>query len=108
MNNLLVGEHVDLNIVDGDFVFSPNLTAQQLTAVQVIGQDIKHRILESGLLVQLVGLRNVNGIAPIIVELELEIEKDERLVPGTIFITYNSDKSLSVKAQTKQFGVISL
>jgi hypothetical protein len=108
MSRLLVSDHIDLSIVDGDFVFSPNLTEKQLSSVQVIGQDIKHRILESGLLVKLIGLRNKNGISPIIVELELEIEKDERLVPGTIFITYNSDKSLSVKAETKQFGVITL
>ncbi|CAM3279230.1 DUF2590 family protein [Moritella viscosa] len=102
----MINMHVDLNIIDGDFVFNSSLSAGKLSAAKVIGQDVKHRIIESGLLVKLVKQRNVNGIAPVLTDLELEVEQDNRLKPGTILISYNSDKTLSIEAQTKQYGVM--
>ncbi|SGY86850.1 Putative phage gene [Moritella viscosa] len=102
----MINMHIDLNIIDGDFVFNSSLSAGKLSAAKVIGQDVKHRIIESGLLVKLVKQRNVNGIAPVLTDLELEVEQDDRLKPGTILIRYNSDKTLSIEAQTKQYGVM--
>ncbi|EDM67300.1 putative phage gene [Moritella sp. PE36] len=102
----MINMHVDLNIIDGDFVFNPSLSVEKLSAAKVIGQDVKHRILESGLLVKLVKQRNTNGIAPVLTDLELEVEQDDRLKPGTILISYNSDKTLSIEAETKQYGVM--
>ena len=58
--------HVDLNIVDGDFVTSPTLTVGKLNQANVVAQDIKHRILESGLLVKLIKLRNINYISAVL------------------------------------------
>ena len=104
MNNF----HIDLHIDDGDFNFNDVLSPAQLTEASVIAQDIKHRVLESGILVRLVGLRNQNGIAPLLVELELEVELDERLVPGTINITRSDDYSLTIEAETKHYGGLSL
>ncbi|MBQ4836777.1 DUF2590 family protein [Pseudoalteromonas luteoviolacea] len=95
--------HIDLNVVDGDFVLNDSLSPAILQKADVIAQDIKHRILESGLLVKLVGLRNENGIKPILTELELLIEKDDRLKPGTIKIT-RTDNGLSIDAKTRQYG----
>jgi len=100
----MINMHIDLNIIDGDFVFNSSLSAGKLSAARVIGQDVKHRIIESGLLVKLVKQRNVNGIAPVLTDLELEVEQDDRLKPGTILITYNSDKTLTIEAETKQYG----
>jgi len=100
--------NIDLSIVDGDFVLSPTLTAQKLSEASVVSQDIKHRVLESGLLVKLVKLRNINGIAQVLTEIELEVEKDDRLVPGTIYVHHNDDKTLSIKAQTKQYNKAAL
>ena len=76
--------NIDLNIINGDLSLDAALTPIQLTETQVISQDVKHRILESGLLVQLVGLRNNNAIAMILTEIELVVEQDERITPGTI------------------------
>ncbi|MDK2595205.1 DUF2590 family protein [Pseudoalteromonas obscura] len=95
--------HIDLNVVDGDFVLNDSLSPATLQKADVIAQDIKHRILESGLLVKLVGLRNENGIKPILTELELLIEKDDRLKPGSINIIKN-DNGLSIDAKTRQYG----
>jgi len=34
------------------------------------------------------------------------VEQDDRLKPGTILITYNSDNTLSIEAETKQYGLM--
>lgn len=95
--------HIDLEIADNDFVLNESLNPSTLQKANVIGQDIKHRIVESGLLVKLVGLRNLNTIKQILVELELLIEQDNRLKPGTIKILKTGD-SLSITAQTRLYG----
>jgi len=87
--------NIDLNIVNGDLSLDEALTPVQLTKTQVICQDIKHRILESGLLAQLVGL---------LTEIELVVEQDERLIPGTIEVFRTAQGQLSVKAQTIDKG----
>jgi hypothetical protein len=96
--------NIDLNIINNDLSLDSALTPLQLTKVQVISQDIKHRILESGLLVRLVGLRNTNAIAMILTEIELVVEQDERITPGTIEVFRTELGKISVKAQTLNKG----
>ena len=96
--------NIDLNIINGDLSLDAELTPIQLTETQVISQDVKHRILESGLLVQLVGLRNNNAIAMILTEIELVVEQDERITPGTIEVIRPLQGQISVKAQTIDKG----
>jgi hypothetical protein len=96
--------HIDLNIIDGDLSLDELLSPAQLDKANVIGQDVKHRLIESGLLVQLIGLRNENSIAVILTEIELAVEEDDRLVPGTIQVFYNQDKTISVHANTREYG----
>ena len=96
--------HIDLEIKDNYFVLNDSLSPSTLKKADVIAQDIKHRILESGLLTKLVGLRNKNGIAPILTELELLTEQDNRIKPGTIKVYRNDDGTLSITAQTRQYG----
>ena len=96
--------NIDLNIINGDLTLDAALTPIQLTETQVISQDVKHRILESGLLVQLVGLRNNNAIAMILTEIELVVEQDERITPGTIEVIRTLQGKISVKAQTIDKG----
>ena len=98
--------HIDLEIQDNDFVLNDSLSPSTLKKADVIAQDIKHRILESGLLTKLVGLRNKNGIAPILTELELLTEQDNRIKPGTIKVHRNDDGTLNITAQTRQYGGI--
>lgn len=104
--NFDIALHIDLEVQDGDFVLNDSLSPSTFKKADVIAQDIKHRILESGLLTKLVGLRNKNGIAPILTELELLTEQDGRVKPGTIKVFRNSDGTLSITAQTRQYGDI--
>lgn len=96
--------HIDLNIIDSDLSLDGILSPDQLTDADVIAQDIKHRIIESGLVVLLIGQRNKNGIEKVLTEIELLVEQDDRLIPGTIFVNYNSENGVSVKAQTIDYG----
>jgi hypothetical protein len=96
--------HIDLNVVDRDLALDSLLTPEQLTKANVIGQDIKHRLIESGLPFLLVGQRNQNSIEKVLTEVELIVEQDDRLVPGTIQVFYGIDKSIKVHAQTKDYG----
>jgi hypothetical protein len=100
--------NIDLNIVDRDLSLDDLFSPAQLSNAAVIAQDVKHRILESGLLASLIGLRNKNSIAMILTEIELIVEQDERLVPGTIQVFYNIDKTISVLADTKEYGKLTL
>lgn len=96
--------HIDLNVVDRDLALDSLLTPEQLTKANVIGQDIKHRLIESGLPFLLVAQRNQNSIEKVLTEVELIVEQDDRLVPGTIQVFYGIDKSIKVHAQTKAYG----
>lgn len=96
--------HIDLNIVDGDLNLDEMLAPAKLNVADVIAQDIKHRLLESGLLVRLVKLRNKNSIAMILTEIELIAEQDNRLVPGSINVFLTQQKTIAIQAMTKDYG----
>ena len=83
----MVKVNIDLNILDNDIALDSFAVPSQLTSTDVIAQDIKHRIIESGKLTELIGLRNKNIVSKILTEIELIVEQDDRLVPGTIKIT---------------------
>ena len=95
--------HIDLNIVDGDLDLDSLLQPAQLDERDVIAQDIKHRIIESGKLPLLIGLRQPQQIQRVLTELELIIEQDERLVPGTIKLTPTQSGYISVTADTRDY-----
>ncbi|PCH95338.1 MAG: hypothetical protein COB83_08840 [Gammaproteobacteria bacterium] len=96
--------NIDLNIVDRDLSLDSLLSPEQLTKANVIAQDIKHRLLESGLPFLLVAQRNQNNIDMVLTEVELVVEQDNRLVPGTIQVFYGPEKSIIVNADTKEYG----
>ncbi|MEZ7277222.1 DUF2590 family protein [Pseudoalteromonas sp. N1230-9] len=92
--------NIDLNIVDQDLALDSFAVPSQLTNSDVIAQDIKHRIIESGKLVELIGLRNNNIVAKILTEIELIVEQDQRLKPGTIKVIKQLTGEISVTAHT--------
>ena len=71
-----------------------------------IAQDIKHALLESGLVTALIAERSALARKDIILQMTLLIEDDERLIPGTIRITEQSLERLFITAETVEFGSI--
>lgn len=92
--------NIDLNIIEQDITLNSYAVPSQLTNSDVIAQDVKHRIIESGKVTELIGLRNKNIMAKILTEIELIVEQDERLVPGTIKVIKQLTGEISVTAKT--------
>lgn len=104
MSDLL---YIDLLIENGNFVLNTGKEPELCNNRKSIGQDIIHSIIESGLATQLIGERSPTLRADIFTQLELMIEGDERIVPGTVEVSEESQKRLWVTASTYDFGGIS-
>ncbi|MET4888350.1 DUF2590 family protein [Morganella morganii] len=72
-----------------------------------IAQDCVHAIIESGLATQLVGERSPTLRADLRNQIEMLVEDDERIVPGTVRVNEESQVKLWVTADTYDFGRIS-
>lgn len=103
MSDLL---YIDLLIADGSFSLNSGNEPFTCNNQQSIGQDIIHSIIESGLVVELVAERSPILRADVFTQLELLVENDERIMPGTVEIQEESAKRLFVTAQTYEFGTI--
>lgn len=104
MSDLL---YIDLLIENGNFVLNTGKEPELCNNRKSIGQDIIHSILESDLATQLIGERSPTLRADIFTQLELLIEEDERIVPGTVEVSEENQKRLWVTASTYDFGGIS-
>ncbi|WP_024549884.1 DUF2590 family protein [Siccibacter turicensis] len=104
MSDLL---YIDLLIEGRNFVLNPGNEPVLCNNSQSIGQDIIHAILESGLATELVAERSPTMRADILTRLELLIESDERIEPGTVVISEESLKRLWITARTWDFGSVS-
>lgn len=71
-----------------------------------IGQDIKHAIMESGLARLLLAERSPTLRANVLTRIELLVEQDTRLVPGTISLTEETAQRLRLTATTYDYGQI--
>ncbi|MGZ4994173.1 MAG: DUF2590 family protein, partial [Methylobacter sp.] len=80
-------DYIDLRITDNDLTLSAGNEPTLLGDRDSIIQDTKHLIRDCGLLSACIGERDNNKIALLLQQLELKIEDDLRLVPGTINIT---------------------
>ena len=99
-----MSDYIDLLIVDNDLSLDPSRQPLLIDDRASIAHDIAHMIRESGLLVTLVAERNRLKQRDCIQQLELLVENDIRLVPGTAKITEVSAGQYLVTATTLQFG----
>ncbi len=101
-----MSEYIDLLIQGNDLVLDAARQPQLIDDRASIAQDIAHMIRDSGLLVTLVAERSRQRQADCILQLELLVEDDERLVPGTARITQEGLGVYLVTAKTLKFGTI--
>lgn len=101
-----MSEYVDLLIVDNDLTLDPSNQPRLIDDRACIAQDIAHMIRDSGLLVTLVAERDRLRQRDCIQQMELLVEADERLVPGTARITQLEPGQYLVTAKTLKFGLI--
>ncbi|MGB0894017.1 MAG: DUF2590 family protein [Parashewanella sp.] len=98
-----MNKYTDLLIENGSIKIDNAQPATTHTR-HAIGQDVKHMLLESGLLSKLIGQRSEILRQDVFIEMELIIEKDNRLVPGTIEIVQSKPELIIVTADTVEFG----
>ena len=101
-------DFADLLITNNDLTLDPGGEPLLIYDQDCIAQDIKHMILDSGLLIGIVGLRDHNKIKGIFQRLVLLIESDIRLIPGTVKITNTELEIFNVAATSYKYGGIAL
>jgi hypothetical protein len=101
-----MSEYIDLLIQDNDLVLDLSRQPLLIDDRASIAQDIAHMIRDSGLLVTLVAERDRLKQRDCIQQLELLVEADERLVPGTALINQLEPGQYLVTATTLKFGTI--
>jgi hypothetical protein len=107
-SGLIMPDYIDILITDDDVTLDSGGEPQLIVDADCITQDIKHLIRDSGLMVEIIGQRNEIVVRSNLQKLELMIEDDERLVPGTITITQTDVETFFVTATTYKYGVIQL
>ncbi len=100
--------YIDLLIEGRNFILNSGNEPVLCNNKQSIGQDIVHSILESGLATELIAERSPTMRGDILTRLELLIESDERIEPGTVVIAEESAKRLWITAGTWDFGSVSV
>lgn len=101
-----MSDYVDLLILDNDLALDLSHQPRLIDDRACIAQDIAHMIRDSGLLVVLVAERDRLKQRDCIQQLELLVEDDVRLVPGTARITQQEPGVYLVTAKTIKFGSI--
>lgn len=98
--------YFDLKIIAGNFVLDSGDEPVRCNNRESIAQDVVHMIIESELARQLVGERSPTLRYDIAQQLELLVESDERLIPGTSQITELQLGKYFITATTWDFGSI--
>jgi len=78
---------IDIRIENDDFVLSSMGEPTLTTESNCIAQDLKHMIREKGYAFSMVGERNGVNIATLCTRIEIEIENDARIYPGTAAVS---------------------
>jgi len=101
-------ENIDLFINDDDLTLNntgePYLVSGRLS----VAQDIKHMIRETGYVVRMIGERSTDLRQHFMKLIEIEMEEDKRLVPGSAKVTEINLGQLFVTANTVEYGQVSL
>ncbi len=101
-----MAKYVDLKISKYDDLATDDARAAELVLdVDVIAQDVKHMIRESGYLVAMIGERNPDRRRLLLQQISMLVEEDTRIVPGTVEITDDGSlKRWTLSAETYEFG----
>jgi hypothetical protein len=106
MNTAL--KYIDLLITDRNFTLDsghePGLCNNRVS----IAQDIVHMIIEAGIVKELIAERSPVLRADIMMQMELLVETDPRIVPGTVGITDGGRGDYFIAADTYDFGPLSV
>lgn len=79
--------HIDLKITNDDVELDSSSQPVFIYDVDVVIQDIRHAIRESGLLEKLIAERSFKHRSLVFNQLKILVENDERIEPGSSDVT---------------------
>lgn len=101
-----MAKYTDIRVADNDFALDAGNNPLFVHDVDCIAQDLVHMIRETGLLVELVANRDTRKKAANLNKIEMAVEEDERIAPGTVFIEEPSLGVFYLVADTLEFGTL--
>ena len=93
-------EWQDILITDRDLTLDAAGIPEMVVHRPSITQDIVHMIMDSGLLIELVGERSHSKWADNMTQVETLVEDDTRIIPGTIQIDWNNREKIYLYAES--------
>lgn len=99
-------QYIDLLVTDGGIDFDAGQQPVYTNDRNSIAQDIKHAIMESGLLREMQAERNRTLRADVLTRIEMLVEQDQRIVPGTADVTEQTSEDIWIFAETEEYGPI--
>lgn len=95
--------YVDIKVIEGGWNLDAGQQPEPASDLYSIAQDIKHRIMESGLARKLVAERNPTLRADVLVQIEQKAEQDHRVIPGSAYANEISTGTIVLTAQAYNY-----
>ena len=102
-----MADYIDLLITDDDFTLDAGGVPEAIGDRSSIAQDLVHMIRETGLLVELVANRDDRKKEENLLRITLEVDNDDRIVPGTTEIEETEQGVFLLTATTVKYGTVS-
>lgn len=101
----MINKHyIDLLVNQGGIDFDAGQQPFYTSDIMSIAQDVKHAVLESGLVRELQAERNRTLRSDVLTRIEMLMETDLRIEPGSATALEESAKAIRLTAQTVKFG----
>ncbi|PFG55749.1 uncharacterized protein DUF2590 [Vibrio sp. ES.051] len=101
-------KYIDIRVNDGGWEMDAGQQPTECSDLYSIAQDIKHSIMESGLVRQLVAERNPALRADVLVQIEQLSELDVRIIPGSATAAEPEVGVITLTAITYEYGDFAL
>ncbi|PKH06659.1 DUF2590 family protein [Moritella sp. Urea-trap-13] len=100
--------YIDLLVNQGGVDFDAGQQPRYTNDIMSIAQDVKHAVLESGLVRLLQAERNRTLREDVLTRIEMLIEIDLRIEPGSASALEQSAGAIMLRATTVKFGELAL
>lgn len=95
---------IDILITEDDLTLDIAKEPELVSGRASIAQDIKHMIRETGYVVLMVGERSQDLREHYMKLMEIAVEEDSRLVPGSAKVRQLNNSEISITASTVEYG----
>lgn len=98
--------YIDIKVIEGGWSLDAGQQPEQASDLYSIAQDVKHRIMESGLARKLLAERNATLRADVLVQIEQAAEQDYRIIPGSAYANETNMGTIELKAKAFDYSEV--